>query len=692
VTPASDPRRPARPVERALPPPAPDTAFESGLYLPLDQIEIAVAGGAAAVLNGNLAVSWVDSTFDGALDADDQLESARAGVALRGAATLELALDAGADVAGLLRLAMIPLPPIAAGPSIEISPFVEVRLHLAGSADADARISVVAPFRLGSGFAFDGALRAGMSSSPRHEPEIGLPDSPVALAGSVDLELLVALLIAIEGVPVGGPVIGTSLGTIVDVDPIAGVALEGAVEIVGGWAFLGLDGLPDIPEDLVRLHPLVRFEIPSPGGPFAGLAPTRWSRLFDIDSDDGAAAVLPAGAGATVIEDRGFPWMATLDGAGVPIWQSTAAVAWSPVAMVHAADGDLLAAGVSFTAIRVDRFSPSGEPRWTRTIRAGGADRTTCVAVVPRSSGGAVLAGEVTRSGVRSALMIAIDDAGAVEWAIEVDAGGGSTNPAIAALAEAPTGDIIAVGEVDHTDLEDPSLPPIDRQNALILRLRPDGTQLTGFALGGTEGEKASRVAVARDGSYAIGGHLGRAPNVWLASLHADDRLRWSASYRSRPHASGVDFTNLTGLAAIPSGLLACGHMEPPGVDAWLIRVDAEGMPVWSKTYIGADSTDEPAGVAALADGLVMCGRTEVKEDVSTHGDLWVVRTNVDGMLHFLADSGLACQCTAAEWRRLPDHTTRALAPTAVPATLDVDAEVELQTNPATAFGELLTD
>jgi hypothetical protein len=79
---------------------------------------------------------------------------------------------------------------------------------------------------------------------------------------------------------------------------------------------------------------------------------------------------------------------------------------------------------------------------------------------------------------------------------------------------------------VDHTDLADPSLPPIDRQNALILRLRPDGTQLTGFALGGTEGEKASRVAVARDGSYAIGGHLGGAPSVWLASLHADDRLR----------------------------------------------------------------------------------------------------------------------------------------------------------------------
>ena len=165
---AADRRRRARPVERALQPPVPGAAFQDGLYIPLDQIEITESGGAAAVLNGNLAVSWVGSTFDGSLDDDEQLESARAGVALRGAATLDLAVDAGADTAGLLRLAMIPLPPISAGPSIEVSPFVEVRLHLAASADADARISVVAPFRLGSGFAFDGSLRGDVvAAAPR---------------------------------------------------------------------------------------------------------------------------------------------------------------------------------------------------------------------------------------------------------------------------------------------------------------------------------------------------------------------------------------------------------------------------------------------------------------------------------------------------------------------------------------------
>jgi hypothetical protein len=89
---------------------------------------------------------------------------------------------------------------------------------------------------------------------------------------------------------------------------------------------------------------------------------------------------------------------------------------------------------------------------------------------------------------------------------------------------------------------------------------------LTPFPRLGT-GERPPDPELEGDGSYVIGGHLGIAPNAWLASLRADDSLRWSASYRSRPHANGVDFTTLTGLAAIPDGVLACGHMEPPGVD-----------------------------------------------------------------------------------------------------------------------------
>jgi hypothetical protein len=137
--------------------------------------------------------------------------------------------------------------------------------HTGDELGADARIGVVAPFQLGSGFAFDGSLRAGMSSPVRHEPEVGLPDGTVALSASVGLDLTLVLLLTIQEIPVGGPVIGASLGTLARVGPTTGV---------------------------------------------------------DVD---GAAAVMPADTGMVVVEDRSHPWLAALDGAGVPRWQSTAA-------------------------------------------------------------------------------------------------------------------------------------------------------------------------------------------------------------------------------------------------------------------------------------------------------------------------------------------------------------------------------
>ena len=172
--------RRVQPFERSLDPPAPEAVFQDGIYLPLDELGLGEAeasgGGAAVVLNGNLSLSWVDSTFEATLDAcAEELEEAAAHVGLRGAVTLELAMDADADVAGSLRLAAVPLPPFTIG-EITVSPFIIVRLRLATATDADFRFSLVAPFEFGSAFAFDGTTSSeDLPSSPRHAPEVGLP-------------------------------------------------------------------------------------------------------------------------------------------------------------------------------------------------------------------------------------------------------------------------------------------------------------------------------------------------------------------------------------------------------------------------------------------------------------------------------------------------------------------------------------
>jgi hypothetical protein len=81
------------------------------------------------------------------------------------------------------------------------------------------------------------------------------------------------------------------------------VDVDGAVELLAGWALPDQDGLRDIPDELIRPHPVERFDLVTVGGLLVvGAAPTRWSHLFDIHSDDGAAAVLPADTGMIVVE------------------------------------------------------------------------------------------------------------------------------------------------------------------------------------------------------------------------------------------------------------------------------------------------------------------------------------------------------------------------------------------------------
>jgi hypothetical protein len=509
------------------------------------------------------------------------------------------------------------------------------------------------------------------------------------------LETVLVLLLAVSGLEIGGPVIGTKVGVILDLDPLDGPDLDGTVGVVGGWAFRDPTTLlPDVPEDLPALHPTVRFDIAAPDVPVPlGGASTRWSRRFDVQTDDGAAAVVLDDGGFVVVESSQYSWLAALDAVGLPVWQYQYPTSdgWSPASLGRASDGDLVVVGNSGTALRVDRFDGVGSPRWTRTLRVPDGDWTRMAAALS-TEGRTIVAGDVIRSSVSSPLLAAVDAAGVVEWSIEVDLGPGATFPTITDLAATPSGDIIATGAVSLTDTSDPE-SVIDRDNALILRLSADGRLQSAYALGGGAGEEGMRIAVHPDGSYIVAGHIGVAPNVWLASLRPDDTLRWSAAYQNRPDEDdSIEHANPTGLAPVAdNGILVSGYIGSPDMDAFLMRVDDEGMPLWVKSLVGEVGGDELTEVVALPDGFVAVGRTESADPASTDGDIWVVRGPVDGMLHFTGDSALAAVNTAVEWTRIIDHTMRQLDPAPITTSLAPDPEATLAVGAVEVFGELLT-
>ncbi|MEQ1501797.1 MAG: hypothetical protein ABMB14_06180 [Myxococcota bacterium] len=648
--------------------------FGTGLYLPFDDLALGHPLGASMVANGDFALSWADATFDGAVDGNGDLDLYEAEVGLSGALALELAVDGGGQITQTLHLATLALPPVQLG-AVEVTPYAQVDVRIDGSADAGAKVSVVAPFRVNTSFHKDGPATNGIDNPPRFLPEVGLPDvaDAVGFDGSIALDVTVSFMTVIQSIPVGGPVIRTSTGAALAVDPCADPwwARDGLVDGYTGWAAPGPTGAPVAPQ-LTRVHHS-RPSIADAGEPLPLIeTSTRWSEAYDIANDDGAAAVVAVGDELVVIESGGNPWVASLAGTGAPTWQQTASVPHAPEAMVGTSDGALTSCSASATSIRFDRYdAATGAPDWTRTLSVTGASRTTCAAMTATDDGGVVFVGQADRLGVDSALAGEIDRDGAVVWATEVDAGLGSLAPSFDAIAWDVDGDLLAVGSVDYGDAPQVGQATIFGRNALVVRMAPDGTALDARALGSNLRETAYQVAVDADGTYTIGGELTDGNGeVWLSSFTPDDALRWTAAYQTRPDEAGNGEDAMpNALVPLPNHhLLLAGYTGSTQMDAWVMRVDGEGMPMWVNTY-RSDLKDHLDALVALPDGFAAVGRT-LATGTGSYGDLWVVRGNVDGHLAFDPALGVDVVHTAAQWNRTPDQTLHALAPVNLPTTL----------------------
>jgi hypothetical protein len=684
--------------------------FQSGFYLPINDVVMAQRGGVRVVANGNLALSFVDSSFSGALDADDEIDNYRAAIGLNGALTVELAARGRGRLSGEMVLATLPLTPFPVGPNVVVSPFVQVRLILSGSTDADARVSMVAPFRVSAAFAHDDQPSADVSSAPHFAPEIGLPEVSGNFTGTIALEVTTSFLTTIEMVPVGGPVLATRLGASLAINTRSGGwTLDGVGEIGGGWVFPDLTGFPSVPDKLPVRHPVDPWRITGGRLPPPG-ASTRWSKALDVNGDDESGAALLTGSEVVVVSSDDYPFLGSIGTRGALSWQGKSTDVWAPKTMAQADNGDLLVAGGDADEIRVQRYTRSGDPLWRTTMTVPGArvrlcppQSRRCDAIVATPSRGAILSGQVEHvNGVKRPIFAEIDERGRILWSSEVEMGAGSTNPVVRALARTRSGEILAVGSVDYSNAAN----TLDAENALILRLDGEGRPMRALAVGGGKAgafessEGAHQVAMFPDGSYVLAGDMPGSPgprDVWLASFGAGDTMRWSAAYQRPPGANSEgnqEGTFPTGLAPLANqDLLVSGYVGQPNKDGWILRINLAGMPIWMKSY-STPEDDVLADIVALPDGLVAFGDTVFTEPNRSYQDLWLLRTNVDGMLHFRTGNGFDAENTDVHWRRVmkDEHRVQALAPQRVAVSTLLARSVAFTVNPASAVVEDLTD
>ncbi len=112
-------------------------------------------------------------------------------------------------------------------------------------------------------------------------------------------------------------------------------------------------------------------------------------------------------------------------------------------------------------------------------------------------------------------------------------------------------------------------------------------------------------------------------PQAWLVRTDLNGGKIWDHAYAVGiwDQANSVTPTSDGGYA------FAGGTYAVPGgkSDGWIVRIDAGGNQVWSRTYGGSDN-DSGWGIVALSDGFVMAGNTASSGNGGT--DLWLVRTD----------------------------------------------------------------
>ncbi|HYN32173.1 MAG TPA: hypothetical protein VES40_06085 [Ilumatobacteraceae bacterium] len=662
--------------------------FRDGIYVPINDLDVTGPGDASVLANGNLAVTWAGSQFDATVDGEN-LQSLQTDLGLQGAVTLDLSARTAGDIDDVVEIVTTPLAQFAAGP-VTVTPHLGVNMRISGLAEAGAQVSIVAPFNVSAALSkVGGHTSASAPERPSFEPEIGLPDAANTFAFNVavDFEVTLTFMLSIEDVPVGGPVLLASLGTDLHLDPTSW-DLDATTAVKYGWSFPDVTGAPQPPTRPKRLFPERRWNIAhSDIGSMTDVS-TRWARAFDTDRYDDVGGVVPIGDELVVIEASGsvggYSWMTRLDGTGHPTWQQQGTRPATVRDLAPTSDGGLVAVSSSG---RIERFAADGTPQWARQAAFEGITTTVWTSVVA-TDGGVIVGGEVrSADGLDNAILVDVDDTGTIRWSTEIHLDDVHQDAQITDIGEAPNGDLIVVGQAHYY----PD-PLYDNQDALVMRVGRNGDVKNAFTLGGEFNDSPTGVAVQPDGSYVIVGdttlQAGGRPRILMASFDSDDQLLWSSTYLDQPDTGYFHpRTMATGVTAVAHGdYVVSGTVD---ADAWLMRIDGSGMPVWSKTFI-SPGNDELTGVVAMPSGVVAYGNTSTTDPLSSGGDdIWIIRTNVDGMIHFDPDSDFNAVNGAVHWQS-NDHIVRAVAATVTSPT-DTSTDSAFGAVPFTAHETRLT-
>ncbi len=398
----------------------------------------------------------------------------------------------------------------------------------------------------------------------------------------------------------------------------------------------------------------VQMNVPVPPEPLAAFA-----KAYGGASDDELSSIrsTPDGGFIAAGRTKSFgagntdAWVVKLDASGDVEW----AKAYGGTdddrayAAVPTSDGGYAVVGGTWSwhapgddwyGLWVFKLDASGEIVWQQVYGGHPDDDDDHWEILETADGGLLLAG-MNSVADDQAWILRLDAQGDVSWQRTV---GGSGNEAFYSVDATADGGWIAAGITTSAGQ--------GLTDALVARLDASGGVMWQKAYGGDDLDYAFAVRAVPSGGYAVAGltySFGPgSENIWVARLDEEGTVMWQKAY-GLPGA----FAEANGLAALDDGgFIVSGWLDDGqnGGDAWLLRLDAGGAVVWSRTY-GGSGYERAWSVVAAGDDFAAVGLAASLG--AGYWDAWILKVDAVG--------NVGTSCGFAHYADVPAADTSAV-------------------------------
>lgn len=284
--------------------------------------------------------------------------------------------------------------------------------------------------------------------------------------------------------------------------------------------------------------------------------------------------------------------------------------------------------------VLVIKFSETGDLQWTQSYGGSGYDIANDVLLT--SDGGYLVSGYTTSSdgdiglniGLTDYWLLKLSTNGTLEWEKTYGTVGDDFGRSVIKTNDGGYA-FIGSGTKNNTTTD---------RDVMVIKIAADGTLLWQKFYGGSGTDQARKIKQTSEGGYIIVGStsssdgdvgaLHGSTDVWVLKISVTGVIEWEETF-----GGGPGYHNAYDIVEMHQGYVIVA--QHGGEDIWLINTEKEGSFVWQNSLGGSDYDYPSAIIEDIDSNFVITGLTRSNDgDVAGNkglDDCWIIKVDAQG-------------------------------------------------------------